>query len=94
MFLALLGGLAARAGGAGVAIGAIPVTFWAALAMGLTAGIGWLFGTVVQAGQSDACAVMCLPRPPGGVPRRSWCNGKSQKLSIGGWLPSDPRILQ
>ena len=47
MFLALLGGLAARAGGAGVAIGAIRVTFWGALAMAVTAGIGWLFGTIV-----------------------------------------------
>jgi vacuolar iron transporter family protein len=47
MFLALLGGLAARVGGAGVAIGAIRVTFWGALAMALTAGTGWLFGTVV-----------------------------------------------
>jgi VIT1/CCC1 family predicted Fe2+/Mn2+ transporter len=47
MFLALLGGLAARVGGAGVAIGAIRVTFWGALAMAVTAGIGWLFGTVV-----------------------------------------------
>jgi len=46
VFLALLGGLAARAGGAGVAIGAIRVTFWGALAMALTAGVGWLFGTV------------------------------------------------
>jgi hypothetical protein len=47
MFLALLGGLAARAGGAGVAIGATRVTFWGPLAMALTAGIGWLFRTVV-----------------------------------------------
>ena len=47
MFLALLGGLAARVGGAGVAIGAIRVTFWGALAMAVTAGIGWLFGTIV-----------------------------------------------
>jgi VIT1/CCC1 family predicted Fe2+/Mn2+ transporter len=45
-FLALLGGLAARAGGAGVTMGAIRVTFWGALAMVLTAGIGALFGTV------------------------------------------------
>ena len=45
-FLALLGGLAARAGGAGVATGAIRVTFWGALAMGLTAGVGALFGAV------------------------------------------------
>src|ERR1700731_4520559 len=46
MFLALLGGLAARTGGAGVAMGAIRVTFWGALAMALTAGVGWLFGAV------------------------------------------------
>jgi vacuolar iron transporter family protein len=47
MFLALLGALAAGAGGAGVAVGAIRVTFWGALAMALTAGVGALFGTVV-----------------------------------------------
>jgi VIT1/CCC1 family predicted Fe2+/Mn2+ transporter len=46
LFLALLGGLAARAGGAGVMIGALRVTFWGALAMGVTAGVGALFGTV------------------------------------------------
>ena len=45
LFLALLGGLAARAGGAGVMPGAIRVTFWGALAMALTAGVGALFGT-------------------------------------------------
>jgi vacuolar iron transporter family protein len=46
VFLALLGGLAARAGGAGVTMGAIRVTFWGALAMALTAGVGALFGRV------------------------------------------------
>ena len=45
-FLALLGGLAARVGGAGVAAGAIRVTFWGALAMAITTGVGALFGTV------------------------------------------------
>jgi vacuolar iron transporter family protein len=45
-FLALLGGVAARAGGAGVTVGAIRVTFWGALAMVLTAGVGELFGTI------------------------------------------------
>jgi VIT1/CCC1 family predicted Fe2+/Mn2+ transporter len=45
VFLAMLGGLAARAGGAGVAVGAIRVMLWGALAMGLTAGVGALFGT-------------------------------------------------
>ncbi len=46
VFLALLGGLAARAGGAAVTVGAIRVTFWGALAMLVTAGVGALFGTV------------------------------------------------
>jgi VIT1/CCC1 family predicted Fe2+/Mn2+ transporter len=46
LFLAILGGLAARVGGAGVTKGAMRVTFWGALAMGLTAGVGTLFGTV------------------------------------------------
>jgi len=45
LFLALLGGLAARAGGAGVTVGALRVTFWGALAMAVTAGVGALFGT-------------------------------------------------
>lgn len=47
VFLALLGGLAARAGGAPLMNGAMRVTLWGALAMGLTAGIGALFGTVM-----------------------------------------------
>jgi VIT1/CCC1 family predicted Fe2+/Mn2+ transporter len=46
VFLALLGGLAAHAGGAGVTVGAIRVTFWGALAMAVTAGVGALFGTI------------------------------------------------
>ena len=45
LFLAVLGALAAHAGGAGVRVGAIRVTFWGALAMAITAGIGALFGT-------------------------------------------------
>ncbi len=45
VFLAILGGLAARVGGASVTTGAMRVTFWGALAMGLTAGVGALFGT-------------------------------------------------
>lgn len=46
VFLALLGGVAARAGGASIIIGAIRVTFWGALAMALTAGVGHIFGVV------------------------------------------------
>ena len=45
--LAALGVLAARAGGAPVMKSALRVTFWGALAMGLTAGVGALFGTSV-----------------------------------------------
>ena len=46
-FLAVLGGLAARVGGANVKLGAMRVTFWGALAMAVTAGVGALFGAVV-----------------------------------------------
>jgi VIT1/CCC1 family predicted Fe2+/Mn2+ transporter len=42
--LAVLGTVAARAGGAGIVAGAWRVTFWGALAMALTAGVGALFG--------------------------------------------------
>ncbi|HEU4773201.1 MAG TPA: VIT family protein [Lysobacter sp.] len=44
IFLALLGLLAARAGGAPALASVMRVTFWGALAMGLTAGVGALFG--------------------------------------------------
>ena len=43
-FLVLLGAVAARAGGASVLVGAWRVTFWGALAMAITAGVGMLFG--------------------------------------------------
>jgi VIT1/CCC1 family predicted Fe2+/Mn2+ transporter len=46
VFLALLGGIAARTGGASITVGAIRVTFWGALAMALTAGVGRIFGVV------------------------------------------------
>lgn len=47
VFLAVLGAMAARAGGAGVLTGAWRVTFWGALAMAITAGVGALFGALV-----------------------------------------------
>ena len=47
VFLALLGAIGARAGGAGIWRATVRVTFWGAFAMALTAGIGRLFGTVV-----------------------------------------------
>lgn len=43
-FLAILGGIAARVGGARISTGAVRVTFWGALAMALTAAVGSLFG--------------------------------------------------
>ncbi len=46
-FLALLGAIGANAGGAPVVKAALRVTFWGALAMALTAGVGALFGAVV-----------------------------------------------
>ena len=47
LFLAILGGLAAFAGGAKTLRSVMRVTFWGAIAMGLTAAVGALFGTVV-----------------------------------------------
>lgn len=46
VFLAALGGVAARAGGARISVGVARVTFWGALAMALTFGVGRLFGVV------------------------------------------------
>jgi VIT1/CCC1 family predicted Fe2+/Mn2+ transporter len=47
VFLALLGAVAARTGGASMKLGALRVTFWGALAMVLTAMVGRLFHVVV-----------------------------------------------
>ena len=47
VFLAILGGVAARTGGAPVLPGMLRVTFWGALAMAITAGVGRLFGAAV-----------------------------------------------
>ena len=46
-FLAVLGFLAARTGGARLMAGTLRVTFWGAVAMALTYGAGALFGTIV-----------------------------------------------
>ena len=46
-FLALLGAMGAKAGGASILRPTARVTFWGALALALTAGIGKIFGTVV-----------------------------------------------
>jgi VIT1/CCC1 family predicted Fe2+/Mn2+ transporter len=47
LFLALLGAIGARAGGANVTKATLRVTFWGAFAMALTAGIGAVVGTAV-----------------------------------------------
>ena len=47
VFLAMLGAASARTGGAPILPGVVRVTFWGALAMALTAGVGALFGAVV-----------------------------------------------
>ena len=47
VFLAALGALAARTGGAPILASTLRVTFWGALAMAVTAGAGALFGSVV-----------------------------------------------
>lgn len=47
LFLALLGSLSARAGGASMTVAALRVSFWGALAMALTAAVGALFGVMV-----------------------------------------------
>ncbi len=48
IFLAILGAVGAQAGGAGIWRGTLRVTFWGALAMAITYGIGSLFGTVID----------------------------------------------
>src|SRR6202790_2671732 len=48
LFLALLGVVGAKTGGANMLKAAIRVTFWGALAMAVTAGIGAVFGTQVS----------------------------------------------
>jgi VIT1/CCC1 family predicted Fe2+/Mn2+ transporter len=47
LFLAALGAIGARAGGAPVLRATLRVTFWGALAIAITAAIGKLFGTIV-----------------------------------------------
>lgn len=47
VFLASLGALAAKVGGASMRVGALRVTFWGGLAMAITAGVGDVFGTLV-----------------------------------------------
>lgn len=47
VFLAVLGAVAAKAGGAGMLKGSVRVLFWGAIAMAVTAGVGKLFGAAV-----------------------------------------------
>ena len=47
VLLSFLGGLAARAGGASIIVGAVRVTFWGLIAMTVTSAVGYFFGAVV-----------------------------------------------
>lgn len=47
LLLCVLGGLAARAGGASIAVGAVRVTFWGLIAMAVTTAVGYFFGAMV-----------------------------------------------
>jgi VIT1/CCC1 family predicted Fe2+/Mn2+ transporter len=44
VFLALMGAIAAKAGGSSIAKGIIRICFWGTIAMGITAVVGYLFG--------------------------------------------------
>jgi len=46
-FLAVLGAVGAKVGGANILRATLRVTFWGALALGITAGVGKLFGTII-----------------------------------------------
>ena len=60
--LSVLGGLGASVGGAGIVVkGAVRVTFWGALAMGATAGVGMMFG--IAAWRLFAVRARSLCRP-------------------------------
>lgn len=50
LFLALLGAVAAHAGGSSIGRSVARVTFWGVLAMSLTAAVGALFGTILREG--------------------------------------------
>ncbi len=69
VFLALLGALAARTGGAGVMMGALRVTFWGALAMGVTAGVG---SVVRNSGVAEIDAPERVVMIPPGAVRGKW----------------------
>ncbi len=47
IFLAVLGGIAAKTGGSGVLKAVLRITFWGTVAMGLTAAVGYVFGVNV-----------------------------------------------
>lgn len=67
LFLALLGMIGAKAGGAGILRPTIRVMFWGALAMALTTGIGSLFGKLVRGSLRGICAT-----PNWRYPRKRW----------------------
>ncbi len=79
LFLALLGGLAAHVGGAGIAVGALRVTFWGALAMAITTGAGALFrdGCLKAASIYLPTAMMVTSQHR---PSAGWCRPGRRRL--------------
>jgi hypothetical protein len=66
-FLALLGAIGARTGGANILRAMARVTFWGALAMAITAGIGKVFGTLSEdatAQKMQGCQWQMFRRTP------------------------------
>ena len=62
LFLALLGAVGARAGGAPVVKAVVRVTFWGAMALAVTAGVGALFGVAAEAHAASARIAGCATR--------------------------------
>ena len=94
VFLALLGGLAARAGGAGVTMGAIRVTFWGAMAMALTAGIGAAGGNSCVSGANRGSArLRRFAKPDSGMVRSAAATSFGSGVRVPRRLPPPQLVL-
>jgi membrane associated rhomboid family serine protease len=86
--LGLLGVVAARAGGARPWVGTLRVVFWGALAMGLTAAIGKLFGVV--AALSSRCPgkyQLSYSKGPGRLAGRGAMTASTINSSVSARIP-------
>ena len=81
MFLAISGAFAARVGGAAIGPGTMRVTFWGALAMAITAGVGALFGTVVLRRTNSDSVMLSAGRPGCASESRAFCGHASKSFS-------------